>query len=342
MQLDFLETIEGTSGEELTSAVLKYLIVNSATFRDCLIERISRKVPVGYAPSFRNGLYCRTEYPTEDQQLGNGFIDILLADGEPKEISFVAALEVKLWAAFTPDQPAKYLNTLKRLVVNADVSRLAIIVLAPDERKDDVEKHLKEQETKLLLTPGCLWNWQWSDIRNDLMRVTQEESTSISLVAKWLLRFLKVRLGETTLQGTPDAYVGRSVEIGNVYHYDFLYKLKSCLPSPGRIIAKKGQDQYLGLSCECVVPERPGQPVAKVWIGFVPRPSDRCIVFGIDTGLSFRGQPNTFPHWDREFREIPFDAELKTALQWQRRITKELIEIQKLRFPSATVDVAKS
>lgn len=340
MQLDFLETIEGTSGEKLTSAALKYLIVNSALFRDLLIAKISRHVPPGYAPSFRNGLYCRTEYPTEDEEFGKGSIDIILCDGEPKKVSFVAAFEVKMWAAFTPHQPAKYLNTLKDMV-DKGRSCLLIIVLVPDGRQKSVRDHLDQQEQLPAVKPAHFWDWKWSEICEDLKTIAQEESPSVALVAKWLLRFLEVNLGAMNLQGTPDAYVGCNVEIGNDYHFHFLYKLKACLPAPGRVTKRDGNDPYVGFACECVVQESPEQFVAKVWIGFIAKP-DGAVAFGIDTGLRCPDQLNTLCKWGREFKEIPFDAELKTALQWQEKLTPELEVIQMRRKQSMPIDAVKA
>lgn len=48
----FLETIEGRSGEELTSAVLKFLLINSATLRRGLANRLRPHFTASKMPTF--------------------------------------------------------------------------------------------------------------------------------------------------------------------------------------------------------------------------------------------------------------------------------------------------
>ncbi len=314
--MDFLEAIEDKSGERLVSSVLKFLIVNSATFRQRLITKIRAVVPPGRAPTFRSGVVCQTEYPTEDENLGDGFIDVIVADGQLSQSAFVLAIEVKLWAAFTPNQPAKYSKTLRKMVKD-DPLGFTVLVLVPKDRVRDVKQHIETQNTSANV-------WCWDDVREDLLMVKENEIGSVAMVVTWLLEYLDRHLGTMEIQGTPNLYVGKDVQIGNEFHRDFLYKLKSCFSSPGPLVASK---TYVGFTCTAKASDGSERLPAPVWVGFANDKTGEA-VFGIDSTLPRDATADCF--WnDHKFFKIPFDAGLKTAIAWRDRILKTFDEIQK-------------
>jgi len=75
--MDVFSEIEGLSGENLGSALLRYLIFNSHEVRDSILSLLSDNSPIGPI-SYTSHFSCRTEYPTTHTQYGNGRLDILI------------------------------------------------------------------------------------------------------------------------------------------------------------------------------------------------------------------------------------------------------------------------
>jgi hypothetical protein len=158
--MQFLETIEGRSGEELASAVLKFLLVNSSTMRGRFVRRLAGQLPPSQVPTFRDGIICQCEYPTKDGDV-EGSLDLLIRE----ESRMVFGVENKFWADFTDGQPRKYLPTLRQLV-RGDESACKIVLLFPNQRRADVESHVAQQGIRA----DCLFV-EWEDIQEDLQEI---------------------------------------------------------------------------------------------------------------------------------------------------------------------------
>ena len=127
--MQFLELIDGKSGEELTSAVLKFLLVNSFTMRECFVKRLQPQLPPSKTPTFRDGIICRSEVASSGQD-GDGRIDLVIRENA----GMVLGLENKFWASFTPAQPKKYWDDLLNLA-NKDRSYCRLVMLVPKARE---------------------------------------------------------------------------------------------------------------------------------------------------------------------------------------------------------------
>lgn len=319
MLSSFLDTIEGTSGEELTSAVLKYLIVNSSVFRESIISRISANVVPGYGPTFHNGVFCQTEYSTQDETLGQGFIDVLVCDGEPRRPSFAIAIEVKLWALFTPNQPKKYMSALMEMV-ESDENRIAIVVIVPSARQQEVKKHLDEQG----LGRSAIWNWD--EIRGDLEQVAREDVQQVAIVAQWLVKYVEMRVGGMYLKGMENAYVGKHINLPNGYHYDFLEKLKATMAETGPI---RAGCKYIGFKCSTSETGSSGLS-RTVWVGFIAS-NDGEIAFGVDDVVRTAQRNAAFREWKTfAFQKLAFDENWKSILHWRDRLSNEFKQIEQL------------
>ena len=79
--MDIFSEIEGLSGENLGSALLRYLIFNSHEIRDSFLRLLSDNSPVGPI-SYSTHFACRTEYPTTHSSYGNGRLVIWLVYAE--------------------------------------------------------------------------------------------------------------------------------------------------------------------------------------------------------------------------------------------------------------------
>ena len=107
--MDVFSEIEGLSGENLGSALFRYLIFNSYEVRDSVITLFSDRSPIGPI-SYTSHFACRTEYPTSHKEFGDGRLDILIQLDD-----VVIGIENKFFAQFQENQPKKYVQTLKKL-----------------------------------------------------------------------------------------------------------------------------------------------------------------------------------------------------------------------------------
>lgn len=339
MNLNFLGAIEGLAGEELASAGLSFLVVHSPVFREKLIRRVAQRLPQALTPSFSRGVFCTCEYATTSEKNDAGRIDILVCDGEPGRTTFALAIEVKLWAAFTDDQPKKYRKRLRELVrpsdwasdfapreelseelLNDPSAPRLIAVVCPEQRTAKVAERLRAQKID-----GISVVWNWNDIRSDIAETARDEGKLIGSAAEWLLRYLDSQLGSVLLPGGPSAYVGDHVLLGNDYHEKFLYRLKAIVPEPGRM---SRHTDYIGFSCRTVADEASSPKSVPAWIGF-RKLSSGTVVFGIHTDLPT--EANDESNWfGREFRTLPFNTSQRAQdiFGWGEILLKDLRDIQ--------------
>lgn len=219
----FLELIKGLKGEDQTSAILKYLLVNSNAFRKRFVDRIKKEFSPSNIPTFQNGLMCFTEYQSNqsEDKSGTEYIDILLV-GE----NSLLIIENKLWAGFGSNQPKKYEDSVREIAeekfgLREDQCR--VIVLYPKQRaayvKAELDK-LKFKKPPIHLT--------WADIQDDLKAIRNESSESIRVISDMLCEYLDYAIGVYSELNMPkDKLVGSAVKIGNQYQRDFINRIST-------------------------------------------------------------------------------------------------------------------
>lgn len=227
----FLETIEGSAGERLTSAVLKYLFINSGEFRRLFLKQIERDFAASEIPSFKNGVICFDEYPADD---GKGFIDlVVIADNA------ALGIENKLWAGLTDDQPSKYLPTLEGLARErcGTGGAFRIVMLVPEQRQDEIHRELQRQNIS-----GGASVLFWQLVMKDLNTLAQEETGEVAAVANVFHEYLSSRINDVKINADPTKLLG-GVKLGNSFQHDFLKKVREVFANAGRIQAG-GKDAY--------------------------------------------------------------------------------------------------
>jgi hypothetical protein len=210
--MQFLETIEGKSGEELTSAVLKFLLVNSTTMRERFVQRLRHQLPASKVPTFRDGIFCQCEVAVSNDESA-GRIDLLVRE----EAGMVLGIENKFWANFTIDQPRKYWQGLVNFA-KRDESSCRLLLLFPKARHDEMCSHLDSQE----IERKCAI-LHWEDIQLDLREVARRDRTEVAAAAIFLDEYVERQVLDINIEISPQQMVGRQVEIPNDFHYDFLY-----------------------------------------------------------------------------------------------------------------------
>ena len=149
--MNILEQIDGKRGENLTSAVLQFLLVQSPVLRRVFFKYISSKSRIG--PIKDGHLFgCLLEEPTEESNgAAKGRVDLLI-----ETESFVIGIENKLNALLQEDQPMKYfksIHTRAGLLEDARHSKRyqpLIVLLLPNQRIVEEDENLKKKWTAYL------------------------------------------------------------------------------------------------------------------------------------------------------------------------------------------------
>lgn len=141
--MNLLSQIEGLRGENLSSALLRFILMRSQDARTQLAELITGLV--GESFSTMNRFACSLETGTTDAIHGNGRVDLLVEmdDG-------LIGIENKFNAGFQDGQPQKYLKELSKIATtSADAGFIAkdrylLLILAPAERRREIQNRIAE------------------------------------------------------------------------------------------------------------------------------------------------------------------------------------------------------
>ena len=141
--MNLFSLIERKSGEELSSAILQYLLLRSPMARELLIDLICTSTRVG-SITIDSYFSCTAETPTKSED-EKGRIDLLLeADNA------IVGIENKFNAFFQKGQPKKYSETVEERAreytkIRGTGYKWCLIVLAPRVRKNEIERYIDEQ-----------------------------------------------------------------------------------------------------------------------------------------------------------------------------------------------------
>lgn len=329
----FLETIEGTKGEKFTSALLKYMFINSEGFRRAFRDRIKSHFAASQLLSFKNGVICETEVAAENNK---GFIDLVLyADNT------VIGIENKLWAAMQDEQPQKYRSKLESLAKKhcGNVSAFKFMMVAPHERQEEIRKELNKQG--ILSGERIILDWQ--DVMDDLNTLAQSESGEVQCVAIAFHEYLDNQIQDINLNTSRDRLLGKDVHLPNSFHEDFLYKLKNrgVFRHSGRMAGSGGEGsrKWYGFAFD-VNEVRSSAPIWP-WFGFA----------AVETGviLVVQNLPSNFEAPSDSFKvvaqpderytwlEVVFDEKDNTVQKWSAKL-EPLFERLRLSAPQATTE----
>ncbi|WP_256382849.1 PD-(D/E)XK nuclease family protein [Photobacterium toruni] len=170
---------EGLSGENLSSAILHYLLLNSEEVRDSFISLLSQKSPDGII-EYREHFSIRKEYPTYDEELGYGRLDLLLQVDE-----FVIGIENKFHASFQPNQPEKYQRSLSRVAeLMREINQVSVspllFILCPEYKRQEAQEKVK-------LSPHNMNVITWEEVQTELDKI----ESALNPVSNMVLRELK-------------------------------------------------------------------------------------------------------------------------------------------------------
>lgn len=137
--MNLFRDIEGKKGEELTSAVLRHLLLRSSGIREILIKKISGESRQGPL-SMESRFSCTREEATEDKDKKRGRLDLVLETDDA-----IIGIENKIFAGWQDGQPGKYLGSLRekaeslQKMTGREVRHL-LTVLVPSSREIEAKE----------------------------------------------------------------------------------------------------------------------------------------------------------------------------------------------------------
>ncbi|MGD9725035.1 MAG: PD-(D/E)XK nuclease family protein [Nitrospiraceae bacterium] len=147
--MNLYEVIEGKKGEQLTSAVLRFVLHRSQDIREVFIDAVSSGSSTGPIV-MRDEFSCVIEQGTTgleedsiERKIQTGRIDLIV-----RTDNSIIGIENKLDAAFTDGQPDKYMATLRAQSVAQKKKRCVLCMLAPRNRKDEIKGKIDRSQYK--------------------------------------------------------------------------------------------------------------------------------------------------------------------------------------------------
>lgn len=253
--MDVFSAIDGLSGETMSSALFRYLVLNSQEIRDSVVSFLSDKSPIGPIGHLSH-FSCQTEYPTTHAEYGNGRLDILLQLDD-----VVIGIESKFFTKFQDNQPQKYYETIKTVAnslssITRHNVRSIVYILCPDSRRNEALLRLEGLENSAVIT--------WEEMLKVCSAVVSVSNPVAKVVRDEFARYLE-RQFSFIYDFEKKAVHLRKIfpDYGTPLQAEFVAKLWAYLPSSGpRISNGPSWIGYYFYSNS--------QIAEKGWFGFVP------------------------------------------------------------------------
>lgn len=267
-KMSFFEDIDGKSGEQLSSAVLRHLLIRSPGLRTAFIDMVSKESatrPVTINDQFSCFLEQST-WAEDDPDCGRptGRIDMVIETDDA-----VVGIENKFNASFQHGQPKKYLGEMQKRA--KDLSELRnlnfmhlVVVLAPKTRETEIKRHLLQEE----LVEACSFI-AWEDVMNKFVTRHQEIDPGDSYILSEFAEFINNSIGFPSYMKRSIPHLRKHWEPrGSSLHRamrDFLWYV---VPEELRIVSSPGFGvSYTGYYISPNAGE--AAPGRWIWYGFV-------------------------------------------------------------------------
>ena len=139
--MNLFAEIEGLRGENLSSALLRFILMRSQDARTKLAELLSGQGGESFSAMHR--FACLLEGGTQDETHGSGRIDLLIEMDDA-----LVGIENKFNAGFQDGQPHKYLDFLIKRAAQLSEggfiskNRVLLVILAPDARRSEIQNSI--------------------------------------------------------------------------------------------------------------------------------------------------------------------------------------------------------
>lgn len=223
--MDIFSSIEGQSGEALGSTLLSYLIFNSNEIREAFISLLSDHSPIGPIECVSH-FSTRTEYPTKNNNLGNGRLDLLIQLDD-----VLIGIENKFFAEFQDNQPKKYEKSLVEAAESlASIHQRkitpVIFVLCPESRATHAQNATADIHSSAVVT--------WEKILITFEKVEKITNPVSQIVLDQFVKYLKRHFSfipsfERKLPHLRNQFP----DYGTTIQHEMISKLWSVFPYPG-------------------------------------------------------------------------------------------------------------
>jgi hypothetical protein len=197
--MNLFSDIESLRGENLASAMLRYLIINSSDIREEILELIDIRSPVGPLVSDSH-FSCYLEEATvadndKDDSQSRGRIDVVI-----ELDNAIVGIEAKFHAGFQQDQPFKYFPSLEEKAKTLKTLRgvpeyeYFLCVLLPESRINEVSRLIAAvPEEWARYAPKCK-ALTWTEVRVALERAEKRMPAEIAYLSAEFREYLDSRL----------------------------------------------------------------------------------------------------------------------------------------------------
>jgi len=186
-----LAEIEGLKGEELTSALVRFLLLRSQEFRERLITMISDGSKQGPLSS-ESRFSCEREIGTRDDDDRQGRVDLMIETDDA-----VIGLENKFYADFQEGQPAKYLPALRKRAEELGKLRSptryrsVLVILSPESRAKEVANLVAQQPAQAAKEYVPI---TWQDLSSKLADCEKDLDPQSAVIANVFRDYLRQAL----------------------------------------------------------------------------------------------------------------------------------------------------
>jgi len=268
--MNYLELIEGKSGEAFSVEMLRILMLRSNPCREAVMNAMREVLSYhimsfGHFSCYTEHTICTekanyTEHMTSDEQARSGRIDLVI-----EVDNAVIGVEAKFWAGFQSDQPVKYVPKVERIARKLSSVRNHkrsphLLVLAPECRRNEINQKIPADSFIGMLS--------WELVIKELKKA-EEHDPAVIVMRNEFVEYLRVKLAflkdYPQLQGLLNKKWddrGR----GTAEQHNFLRGLRAILPNPsGRIGGGPGWCGYYFTPADEQNEDGP-----RGWVGFVP------------------------------------------------------------------------
>jgi hypothetical protein len=189
--MNLFREIEGLRGENLTSAILRILMLRSQDVKDMFVDMISDQSQQGIVMS-ESRFVCEKELTTQDEDKGGGRIDLYIELDDA-----VVGIENKFDAGFQSGQPEKYLGFLKdraslpgKRISRDQSQRVFLVILAPKKRRQDgeIERLFEGEDSSTYVFIA------WERLRDGLEKLKSQLDLHTGAIAEFFIDYINDRL----------------------------------------------------------------------------------------------------------------------------------------------------
>lgn len=266
--MNIFSEIQGLKEENMTSAVLRMLLLQSHQLRDAFLELLSRESKQG--PIFSVSKFsCETELHTYDEKYGRGRVDFVLETDK-----FLIGVENKIRADFQPNQPHKYIESLKerskKFFKNGGVSEdlnTILVIMAPQSRLNQIKDNIGKMTDISDSDKNIFLFISWDEVITSFQKVLDKCDNITQIYFNDLSEYMMSIISIFPNYKVTFPHLRNSFEqYGNPFQRDFVGRIWRFFPKPGKRISQGVE--WCGYYFN--YPQSSSDIVNQCWYGFIP------------------------------------------------------------------------